>query len=289
MGTNLKTPLAIQESARRLTSLDRAICSQVKECGKDRFYELYKKGSLLNSDDSEALRAYAQVSTFVEEKRNLIFFLLDHASVFDADAPTLRVLSMIAGDKPFESDHIIKAIIEPQPGDLVIYNLQWSYIDQDDLQNRSWDDFLGNYGLDGVIQGRLDARCLLTPVDTPKELEDIIDEMRLCFAFGQITAVFALCRTLLESAITDICLRLGHISKAEMTSDFFFKNYPPSRRIKAITRSRSDEQDEAFRLYKITSMIIHGADMPKGSRDIASRTISLVEYLYRRHAKDLHK
>ena len=109
---------------------------------------------------------------------------------------------MIAGDKPFESDHIIKAIIEPQPGDLVIYNLQWSYIDQDDLQNRSWDDFLGNYGLDGVIQGRLDARCLLTPVDTPKELEDIIDEMRLCFAFGQITAVFALCRTLLESAIT---------------------------------------------------------------------------------------
>lgn len=285
----MKAPPSIQESARNLAAMDKAICDQVKECGKGRFQELYRKGSLLDFDDSEALRAYARVSMFVEEKRRLVFFLLDHASVFEAEPPILRVFSMIAADKPFAADHIVKSIVAPQPGDSVTYDLQWSYIDQDDLRNRSWDDFLGNYGLDGVIQGRLDARCLITSVDTPKELNDIIEEMRLCFAFGQITAVYALCRTLLESAITDICLRLGHISKTDMNSDFFFKDYPPSRRIQAITRPRSDERDEAFRLYRITSKIIHGADTPKASGNVASRTISLVEYLYGRHATSLLK
>ena len=242
---------------------------------------------MLDLDDAESFRVFARVSTFADEKRRLVFFLLDHASLTEGDPVTLEVLTKVATDEPFDADHIVTTLIESQPGDVITYDLVWSYIDQDDLRNRSWDDFLGSYGLDGVIQGRIDARCLLSPVEPPRELEEVIQEMRLCFAFGQLTAVHALCRTLLETALTDLCLRLGHISKKELNSEFFFKDYPPARRIQAVTPSRSEDREEAFRLYKGASKIIHGTDQPKGTGEVAARTIRLVERLYRRHANRL--
>jgi len=146
---------------------------------------------LLDLDDAESFRVFARVSTFADEKRRLVFFLLDHASLTEGDPVTLEVLTKVATDEPFDADHIVTTLIESQPGDVITYDLVWSYIDQDDLRNRSWDDFLGSYGLDGVIQGRIDARCLLSPVEPPRELEEVIQEMRLCFAFGQLTAVHA--------------------------------------------------------------------------------------------------
>jgi len=281
----MKTPAVIRESASTLMLLDKAICQQATEMGQQRLEELFKKGQKLDFDDDEAMRVYFRVSRFVEEKKRLALFLIETPGIFEADSNIFNILSTIALDRPLAADQFVSKLFDPQPGDDINYNIYWSYLDQKELFNKSWDDFLSNYSLGQVIQGQLDARCLLTTIPIPREIYSIIEEMRICFAFGQCTAVCALCRTLIESAITDICLRLGCISQDEANSDSFFKDYPPSRRILAITRPKSDDREEAFRLYKETSRIIHGTKAPKGSEDISARSIRLVERLYQNHAR----
>jgi hypothetical protein len=68
------------------------------------------------------------------------------------------------------------------------------------------DQWFGYRDLPGYVRRLMEARPLVLPVDIPEDLHVFVHEARDCYASEHYNAVYSLTRTLLETAITDICL-----------------------------------------------------------------------------------
>jgi hypothetical protein len=119
------------------------------------------------------------------------------------------------------------------------------------------DQWFGYRDLPGYVRRLMEARPLVLPVDIPEDLHVFVHEARDCYASEHYNAVYSLTRTLLETAITDICLRLGLIPK-NFYEGKYFKDYPPYERIVRVTRGNPRLRNLILPLYKRTSLLIHG-------------------------------
>jgi hypothetical protein len=162
------------------------------------------------------------------------------------------------------------------------FEMGCSYLDDSELFDLSWDDFHQWHSPGHYIQGQIVTRCLISPVPLPGALPKILSEIRMSYAFGQMIAIYGLCRSLVETALTDVCFRIGALTKAQIEDDYFFKDFPPSKRINWVFRG--PDRSEAFALYTATSRVIHGTKTPTDTHNIVRRSIALVELLYARHA-----
>jgi hypothetical protein len=183
------------------------------------------------------------------------------------------------------ADRILQPLVADNTRQFDTYEMEFCYLDDSQLQELSWDDFHRNYSLDGYIDGQIVARCLISPVRLPTTISKILDEIRMCYGFGQLVAIYGLCRGLVETAITDVCVRIGALTKAQLDSDYFFKDFPPAKRINWTLRG--SDRSEAFAIYTVTSRVIHGSKSPDKTQDIIRRSIALVERIYSRHAQHL--
>ena len=119
------------------------------------------------------------------------------------------------------------------------------------------DQWFGYRDLPGYVRRLMEARPLVLPVDIPEDLHVFVHEARDCYASEHYNAVYSLTRTLLETAITDICLRLGLIPKNFYQGNYF-KDYPPYERIVRATSGNSRLRNLILPLYERTSLLIHG-------------------------------
>jgi len=119
------------------------------------------------------------------------------------------------------------------------------------------DQWFGYRDLPGYVRRLMEARPLVLPVDIPEDLHVFVHEARDCYASEHYNAVYALTRTFLETAITDICLRLGFIPK-NFYEGKYFEDYPPKERILRATRGNTRLRNLIRPLYKRTSLLIHG-------------------------------
>jgi hypothetical protein len=117
----------------------------------------------------------------------------------------------------------------------------------------------------------------------PYELKNLVEEARQCFAFQQHNAVISLCRTILESAVTDIGVRTGLIPKSALTRRDFYKQYPPWERIDAVSREPLRTQMHNF--YDVASAVIHGRTSAGivSALEALKSTLTMVETLYSQH------
>jgi hypothetical protein len=92
------------------------------------------------------------------------------------------------------------------------------------------DQWFGYRDLPGYVRRLMEARPLILPVDIPGDLHVFVHEARDCYASEHYNAVYSLTRTFLETAVTDICLRLGLVPK-NFYQGRYFKDYPPYERI----------------------------------------------------------
>jgi hypothetical protein len=278
----------IAEIASDVAKYGRAICAFRSEFGKKPFQAAYreaKKKFLVEDCDPGALRIYATIYKYIEEKRRLALVLLESEIFVHSDNELLHICRSVLENKPIDADHIINPLLEDEGDDYSRYNMGWSYLEDEKLHSMSWDGFLGNHSLDYVMEGHIEARCLVSAVSLPDSFKSILDEIRINYAFGNLTSVHSLCRTLLETGLTDLCLRLGFISCDDLHDAFFFKQYPPKERI--FKTCRGPDRDEAFRIYKIASESIHGVSKKDDGMSLIRATIHLLEKLYAQHAQKL--
>jgi hypothetical protein len=130
----------------------------------------------------------------------------------------------------------------------------------------------------------MEARPLVLPVDIPEDLHVFVHEARDCYASEHYNAVYSLTRTLLETAFTDICLRLALIPKNFYQGNYF-KDYPPYERIVRATRGNSRLCNLILPLYKRTSLLIHGGKTASAAQALTAlgEAQAYVHELYTMH------
>lgn len=265
-----------------------------RQLGPKRFADACRKNlleALLLSDDAptqftesdkQACRAYAAAQDYTESKRLLTRTLLRLRTVSTSDRTAERVIRSIGLNEPLPADRILQPILAADPKQYETYGLAYSYLEDSELEDVSWNEFHGWYSVDGYVLGQIVTRVLVTPKSPPEVISTILSEIQMCYAFGQTTAIYGLCRTLIETALTDVCVRIGALTQAQVASDFFFKDFPPAKRIHWTLRG--SYKAEAFELYTATSRVIHGNARASDATPIVRRSIALVERLYSLHA-----
>ena len=126
--------------------------------------------------------------------------------------------------------------------------------------------------------GAIVIRC-----SVPYELKCLVEEAPQCFAFHQHQAVISLCRTILESAVTDIGVRIGAIPESALARHDFYRDYPPYKRIDAVAGEPLRQQMHDF--YDAASEVIHARKPTRtlSALEALKRTLSMVEKLYSQH------
>ena len=274
------------QDAKELHNRSEAVYEIFRELGKEKFAERYKQGA--GSGDTDALKVCLAVALYIAGKHTLTLNLLGfpkYATITSADPVAVDVIRRVGRRQPLAADKILQPLVIGNSDEYDDYGMAVSYLSDSELLHFSWEDFHGWYGCERYVLGRIVARSLISPVMLPKSVPDIIDEIRMCYAFGQIIAVHGLCRTLIETALTDVCLRIGVLSEAQVKSDYFFKDFPPQKRIRWSLRGRL--QSEALDLYGITSRVVHGSNAPADADTVIQKTIDLVERVYAEHASRL--
>jgi hypothetical protein len=272
--------------ARNVHDLSESVCKIFRKIGKQKFIESYKKG--IDRGDEIALLVSVRVNYYVSEKRELTLNLLiwpDYSTIKTADAIAIDVIHRVGRREPLAADKILQPLVIDNSEDYSQYDLAVSYLPDSKLYDVSWDEFHGWHGTEGYVLSRIIARALISPVTLPPSIPKIMNEIRMCYAFGQTIAVHGLCRTLIETALTDVCLRIGVLLEAQVKSDYFFKDFPPQKRIRWTLRGRL--QSEALELYGVTSRVVHGSERPADTDTVIQNTIELVERLYAEHASKL--
>lgn len=271
--------------AKKIHGLSESICAIARKIGKTKFAD-YFQNCAAESDDS--LLSYLQAHSYIDEKRQFALNLLtfpEYSTITTTDPIAIEVISRVGRRRALEADKILQPLAASDPSLYDEYGLATSYLPDSELQDLSWDQFHGAHGTEGYVFGRIITRPLISPVSLPRSMPEILEEIRMCYAFGQMTAIHGLCRTLIETALTDVCMRTGFLTKAEVESDYFFKDFPPHKRINWVLRGSS--RSEAFQLYASTSRVIHGSSKPKETSTIVRNSIDLVERLYLQHASQL--
>ncbi|MGO8929713.1 MAG: hypothetical protein ACLQU3_22835 [Limisphaerales bacterium] len=60
------------------------------------------------------------------------------------------------------------------------------------------------------------VNALISPISVPETLRQVVEEARQCYAFQQPNAVYSLSRTILETAVNDICVRIGRMPNHDL-------------------------------------------------------------------------
>ena len=277
----------IVRDARKVHVLSELLCKKFRKLGKEKFTEsYYNKG--IDSGDEDELLISPQVKNYVTEKRDLTVTLLtrrDYSTITTADGIAIDVIRRIGRRQPLEADKIVQPLMTSDSDDYDQYGLAVSYVSDSTLQDLSREEFHGWHGTEGYVLRRLVARALISPVTLPQSIPKIMEEIRMCYAFGLTIAIHGVCRTLIETAVTDVCLRIGVFTEAQVKSDHFFQDFPPQKRIRSTLRGQW--QSEALDLYEITSRVVHGSNAPADTDTVIQKTIDSVERVYAEHASRL--
>jgi hypothetical protein len=130
-----------------------------------------------------------------------------------------------------------------------------------------------------IMANLLEISSVLTTIEISEDLRQFIDEARDSFAFGKYNAVYALCRTILETALRDIGIKKGLIKKVR-NSKQFYDEYPPYKIIEEISPQHLTIKIKG--LYDRLSSLIHGFNTVdrKTSQKTLFETLKIVEELY---------
>ena len=186
-------PYDVVAHAKALDAASTLICKLAEHLGKDRFAQLYREAE---SPEAGGLAIRMTVDSYVSEKRlftlNALRFPHKSATVTTQDPVATRVINRIGRNLPLPADKLVQPLVATDEDAFDDFGLMWSYLPDSEIHEISWDTFHGWHGTDGYMDGQIAVRPLITPVPAPRALSEIIQEIRMCYAFGQMIAIHGL-------------------------------------------------------------------------------------------------
>ena len=174
--------MALQDDILRLVELDQQVVQVLLE-GKTKKFP-------------HALGAY------LELRSSLKCEMLDESVISVKDVTVRKILHKIFSGDGLQSDKIVERLQELGGGDL-----EMGELDDADVEELGSELFYSWYSHHEYVRALADLRPLIQRSGTSESVKRLTGQIRSCYAFQQYDAAFALCRTLLEASIRDICVR----------------------------------------------------------------------------------
>jgi hypothetical protein len=191
----------------------------------------------LDTNGSLSTEQAAALAEFADLSNDIVKDLIRAPHVVTDDPSVRNLINQIVGDRAQEVESM---------GDMV---------DEDEIDAYRDDFWPADYT----------ARMLKLPVTftkhpIPAALAELIEELRRCYATHHYTASVALCRTILEKAVTDIAIERGDILPP--TEADYFQDYPPYMRFDIVLGRHTETRTKIANFYRYASRVIHGAEEP---------------------------
>jgi hypothetical protein len=125
------------------------------------------------------------------------------------------------------------------------------------------------------------VNALIVPVSVPVELCRFVEEARQCYALSQNNAVYSLSRTILESAVNDLCIRTGRVPKRVFDEELLNEEGFTFRRRVSLLANRP-RVNRICDHYRLLCRVVHG-DTTVGSGEALAalvETLGFVHHLY---------
>ncbi len=125
--------------------------------------------------------------------------------------------------------------------------------------------------------------CAYQWLKTNSILHKIVDTTQ-SYAFQNFNAVYSLCRTILETAMRDVGIRIGEIQTLKDDREFY-KEYPPRKLINTVSSGRL--RDKIHDLYSELSSLIHGYKTvtEETAKNALKETLMITQELYDKNVK----
>lgn len=256
----------LREDLLRLQNLDDSLRGQ--------FDELSNKSKKSWDDFWHKAAEIIQLKTNIRAE-----FAKSSIFVFDDDNSSSKImLQKINSGKLLFADLVIQSL-EMATND----RFDLDCLDYDELDNLASDELYRWFGPTEYIERLIEIGVLILDIHIPRELEFIVQETRQCYAFEQHIAVYSLCRTFLESAMRDICLRTGDIQKN--------RNPRPRALIKRLSKDDTALKKRIENLYGRLSHIAHGSKLSDsdGVQAAFKETALMVQELYEKNHSRISK
>ncbi len=235
------------------------------------------RGFLENSEERKEF--FNQVSRFIDLKRKVKFEFAMNSAIIIEDPKTKGLLQKINSDKKFLAEMIIEIIAE-MSGERFDIN----QFNCDELEQTVWDELYSWFGPYEYIERLIEIGSLIVGVSIPEILRNFITEARQSYAFQKFNAVYSLCRTILETAMRDVGIRIGKIQRPKDDREFY-KEYPPRKLINTVSYGRL--RGKIHRLYGELSSLIHGYETvnEEKSKIALRKTLIIIQELYDKNMK----
>ena len=177
--------MTLQDDALRLAELDRQVIQALKS---------FVEGN--GEEFSHVLDEYRKLRIDLKSR------MLDESAISIEDITAREILHKISRGEGLRFDKFVKWIEELSGDDLA-----FGEFDDADMEKLGDELFYSWYSPHSYVTALAELRPLILQCDTSPSVKHFVGQIKGCYAFQQYDAAFALCRTLLEASIRDICVR----------------------------------------------------------------------------------
>ena len=254
--------------------------------------ELIKKALSLKELDKSIIKCIAEgqteklldlISEYVSSKKWIKTVLMDIPfSVIKIDNPVAKIIiQKISVDKELNSDNVIKKI-EKGFSQLKGQEIKLTTLTDDEISELESDLFYSWFSSYDYVRNLYEIGSLTLGISFPKNLENYVQDARSCYAFEIYNGVLALSRTILETCIREIYIKL-HPNKRNKNNVIHMDLWKVKEMIREV--SRGDLKRRLDEMYDKLGNIIHGHTTVgrKEARESFRDTLKIVHELYASH------
>lgn len=227
--------------------------------------------------ESDASAVPALAAEYLQTRQRLATYALETAVATIADNDASAVLRKISGGDGLPSDRVIGQLFGlATPASLA------DSLDEHELQQLGESLFHSWFSHHEYIAGIAELRPLILKSDASEAVSRIVHQIKDCYAFQQYDAAYALCRTLVEASIRDICTRRNLFPDVGPNTILLEEYRWSDLRRKVAT---GPAEDRLKGLYRDLSTVLHGRKSVshEEARSAFLETLEVVEALYQTH------
>lgn len=154
----------------------------------------------------------------------------------------------------------------------------------EDLFNKLDEDYNPYYFIERLVQ----AHPLITLIEIPQDVIDLLVEARTAYCLRLPTACISVCRSTIERAVVDIAVRIGRLEESDVQKELRMCEKISSLIARDLA-PQSYTRQELNGFMADTSRVIHSntkADEPL-ALTLYLKALELIKMLYGRYAKQL--
>lgn len=204
--------------------------------------------------------------------------LLDQSTISIEHVDAAEILRKICGGDGLATDKLIERLFSESELDR-----PFAEFSDEELAALGSDLFYSWFNHHEYITGLAELRPLVIRSPVTESVSQLVRQVKDCYAFQQYDAAYALCRTVLEASIRDICVKcqlLPHLSDNEIL--FEKLSWTQLRE----TVSSGPVRERLGCLYSELCSVVHGR-RKSITKDEARRTfeetLQVIEQLYKVH------